>query len=366
MHMLRNIDRQRFRMDFLTHTEEPCAFDDEARSLGSRIIPCPHPRRPLRYARRFRRVLRQYGPYDIVHSHVLHYSGYVLRLVHRAGIRGRIAHSHNVLGTQPEDTTLLRRAYLRQTEAWIRRHATKGLACSRAAARALYGPDWQKDPRWQTLYYGIDLAPFESAADPSSVRAELKLPADAFIVGHVGSFCEQKNHEFFLQVAAKIVEREPNAYFLLVGDGPLQKEIEQQAAGFGLAKRTVFAGSRPDVARLMRGAMDVFLFPSRYEGLGLVLVEAQASGLPCIFPDILPGEASLIQPLVHRLSLSKPATDWAEAVLAQRNGACRIGRSEAVAAVRQSAFNLQNGVSQLEDVYLSCVTDPETPRVATA
>ncbi len=83
MHMLRNIDRQRFRMDFLTHTEEHCAHDDEVRSLGSRIISCLHPRRPLQYARRFRRVLRQYGPYDVVHSHVHHYSGYVLRFVHR-------------------------------------------------------------------------------------------------------------------------------------------------------------------------------------------------------------------------------------------------------------------------------------------
>ena len=112
MHALRNIDRTRFQMDFLVHTTQPCAYDEEIRGLGSRIIPCMRPRRPLAYARDLTRILSEFGPYDVVHSHVHHFSGYVLRLAAKLGVRIRIAHSHSDTSVSDASAGFARRWYL--------------------------------------------------------------------------------------------------------------------------------------------------------------------------------------------------------------------------------------------------------------
>jgi glycosyltransferase involved in cell wall biosynthesis len=160
-----------------------------------------------------------------------------------------------------------------------------------------------------------------------------------------------KNHSFLVEILSEVAKRIPEAQLLLVGDGPLRPQIEQQAIGLGLADQVVFAGSRSDVARLMLGAMDLFLFPSHYEGLGLVLVEAQAAGLPCLCSDVIPPEADAVRALVRRLSLSQPASVWAEHVLAARESPLPVGRREALAMVEQSPFSIRRSVQELEAVY---------------
>jgi len=356
MHVLRHIDREHFRMDFLVHTTQPCAYDDEIRALGSQIIPCLHPSQPWLYARNFRRVVREHGPYDIVHSHVLHYSGYILRLAQQAGVPVRIAHSHSDTSRLQAQAGLLRHGYLTLMKRWIARHATVGLAVSRQAAAGLFGPAWESHPRWQILHYGIDLAPFQGHIDPVAVRAELDVPAEAFVIGHVGRFVEVKNHAFLVDIAAEVAKREPRMCLLLVGDGPLRPTIKQKVAQVGLADQVVFIGSRPDVPRLMLGAMDVLLLPSHYEGLGLVLIEAQTAGLPCVFSDVVPEEAGVVKPLMRRLSLSQPASVWAEVILAVRDAAPAITQQEALAVIEKSSFNIQTSVKSLAEVYLVCST----------
>lgn len=351
MHVLRHIDRDQFQMDFLVHTEQPCAYDDEIRALGSRIIPCLHPSRPFSYARNLTKILRDCGPYDIVHSHVHHYGGHVLRIAHQAGVPMRIAHSHSDTSNVEARAGLPRRLYLALMSRWIATHATHGLAASRKAAAALYGPAWEGDPRWRILYCGIDLEPFAQPVDRDAVRQELNIPLDAFVVGHVGRFVEPKNHLFFVDIAAEIVKREPAAYFLLVGDGPLRTKIEEKVARMDLAEHFIFTGVRSDIPRLMLGAMDVFLFPSLYEGLGLVLVEAQAAGLPSVVSDVVPEEAAVIKPSVQSLSLAQSVPIWADAVLAQTKRGASISQSDALKITEQSPFNIQRSVEQLVSVY---------------
>lgn len=349
MHILRHIDRDRFRIDFLVHTMQPCAYDDEIRALGSQIIPCLYPPRPWIYASNFKQILRKYGPYDIVHSHVHHYSGYVLRLAHQAGVPTRIAHSHNDTSSLQVKAGLYRQLYFALTKRWIARYATVGLGCSRNAVAALFGPVWETEPRCQILYYGIDLTPFRDRIDSMS-RAKLGIPKNALVIGHVGRFVEQKNHTFLLEIAASVRSREPQMRLLLVGDGSLRPDISRQVAQMGLTDCVIFAGSRPDVPQLMLGAMDMFLFPSLYEGLGLVLIEAQAAGLPCIFSDVVPQEADVVKPLRQRLSLSQPASEWAEVLLTQRH-AVAISQSDALSLVETGPFNIEMSVKQLENIY---------------
>ena len=351
MHVLRHIDRDRFQMDFLVHTEKPCPYDDEARALGSKIIPCLSPSKPWLYSRNFKRILREYGPYDIVHSHVHHFSGYVLYLAKQAGVPVRIAHSHNDTSAINAKAGLHRQLYLSLTKWSISWCSTVGLGCSCNAVADLFGAAWKTDTRWQVLDYGVDLKPFYDRVDSIGVRAELGIPADAFAIGHIGRFETQKNHLFLLEIAAEVAKQEQKMHLLLIGDGSLRSDIEQKVVQMGLSDRVTFAGNRSDVPRLMLNAVDVFLFPSLHEGLGLVLIEAQAAGLPCVFSDVVPEEADLVRPLLQRISLSKSASIWAEAVMSARSNASAISQRDALDIVENTPFNIAASVKKLTEVY---------------
>ena len=352
MHILRNINRDRFQMDFLVHTTEPCSYDEEILALGSKIIPCLNQPQPWIYASNFKKILKNNGPYDIVHSHVHHYSGLTLFLAKQAGVPVRIAHSHNNTSSAEAQAGWKRKLYLALMEKSIARYATLGLGASHEAAIDLFGMTWKNDSRWQILYYGLDLTPFRMQIDKAALRAEFNIPADAFVIGHVGRFEAQKNHQFILQIATEIVKQEPKMRLFLVGVGPLREEVEQNVARLGLKDHVVFAGVRSDVPQLMLSIMDVFLFPSLFEGLGLVLIEAQAAGLVSVLSDVVPQAADLVCPLIKRLSLSDSASFWAETVLAQKHQAA-ISQSNALSLVANSQFNLEVCMEQLTKIYQS-------------
>ncbi|MCP6758885.1 MAG: glycosyltransferase family 1 protein [Fischerella sp. CENA71] len=355
MHILRHIDRDRFHIDFLVHTTQPCAYDDEIRSLGSQVIPCLHPSRPSLYAHNFKRVLSEYGFYDIIHSHVHHFSGYVLRLAQQAGVPVRIAHSHIDSSPLEAHAVWYRRFYLTLMKSLIARHATLGLGCSQLAIVDLFGSAWKSDPRWQLLYYGIDLTPFQASKtsiDVVDLRVKFDIPADAFVIGHVGRFYKQKNHQFLIEIFAEVAKREPRAYLLLVGEGPLRPTIEQQVMQLGLGKQVIFLGRRSDVPQLMITAMDVFLLPSLSEGLPMVGIEAQAAGLPLILSDVITDEVNQIKPLIQKISLSQPVKVWTNAVLATRNFKARITQTDTVAVLENSEFNISYSIKALTKIYV--------------
>lgn len=356
MHILRHIDRDRFQMDFLVHADCPCAYDNEIRTLGSRIIPCLKPQQPLRYAYQLQRILHQFGPYDIIHSHVHHFNGYVLAIARLAGVPVRIAHSHIDSTFQEANAGWLRRLYLATSKDWIRHHATLGLGCSMKAADDLFGLNWQTNPQRRVLYYGIDLAPFYKPVDRDLVRAELGIPLDAFVIGHVGRFEVQKNHQLLVTIASAIMAHDSNTYLLLVGEGSLRPAIERRVMELGIADQVRFLGGRSDIPRLMKGAMDVFLFPSLGEGLGLVLIEAQAAGIPCVFSDVVPWEANVVTPLTWRLALSQPVSEWVTTILAAHTTPFTITPAEALSQVAASVFNLKTSIQQLSQIYQSQVS----------
>lgn len=348
MHILRNIDRQKFQMDFMVETAEPCAYDDEIRSLGSAIIPCLEPKKPRRYTANFRAVYREHGPFDVVHSHVHHYSGFVLRLAHAAGVPVRLAHSHSDRRQLEARAGVPRRLYLHLAKRLLRRHATAGFAVSGAAAASLYGEAWATNPRWRVLYCGVDLEPFRARVDAAALRVSLGIPADAFTLGHVGRFIEVKNQLFLLDIFAEVLNADPSARLLLVGEGPLLLAVRERAAALGLADKVVFGGVRGDVPELMVGAMDVFVMPSLYEGLPLVGIEAQAAGLPLVVSDTVTTELGVVEGAVTRLSLAQPAKAWADVLRPARTP---LARAEALATVERSPFNVVAGLRGLEQAY---------------
>jgi len=179
MQFLRKIDPQRFQIDIQVHTPIKCDYDEEIQQMGIPIIHCPNYHNPIRYAWNFLRILRKYGPYDIIHSQVHHYSGFIFRLARLAGIRRLVVHSHNDTRIFDCQAKGFRKFYLNLMTAWIQKYASVGLACSREAAYALYGRFWENDPRWQILYCGIELEPFKTCPVDNSIRQKLQIPADA-------------------------------------------------------------------------------------------------------------------------------------------------------------------------------------------
>jgi glycosyltransferase involved in cell wall biosynthesis len=350
MHLLRVIDREHYQMDFLVHDNQPCAYNQEIRELGSKILYCSGAGNPWKYAQSFARLLSAQEPYDVIHSHVYAFTGFVLRLAARQGVPLRIAHAHTDRGALERRRGLIRRCQLRLMKAWIERHAVVKLAASGNAAEDLFGPGWQQDPAVRVMHCGLDLTPFKVVPDRAELRAHLRLPADALVIGHVARFVPAKNHAFLIEVAAEAIKLNDRVRLLLVGDGPLRRDMERGAAALGIAGHVLFAGERDDVPAIMRGAMDVFVFPSTHEGLGLVLIEAQAAGLPCLISDRVPREVEVVPGLVSRLPIEEPPALWAKRLL-EIAAAPRTGRVEALKAVETSDFNISRSVRQITRIY---------------
>ena len=348
LNVLRHIDRDRFQFDFCTFGPQPGLNATEAEKLGCKVLRCPKGSNPLEFRSRFRRILRE-GGYDVVHSHVHFFSGAILRWANAEGVPVRIAHSHTSQDDRPG--TLARRCYRWLMKSWIDRYATHGLAASRLAAATLFGENWQADDRFRVLYYGIDLDTFRQACVPEEVRRELGIPLDALVVGHVGRFVAAKNHRFFLEVASEIVKRRPEIHFLSVGDGPLRPEIEARAKAMGLEGKMLFAGTRTDVPRLMRGSIDLFVFPSLYEGFGLSVLEAQAAGLRCLVSDAVPDEVGISPESVEFLPASGGAALWARRVIALLGE--RKNSTSVVGSVFRDRFSIQQSRLELARLYLS-------------
>jgi glycosyltransferase involved in cell wall biosynthesis len=353
MHVLRRIDARRVSMDFLVHTDLECAYDAEIEKRGCRILRCVEPTCSPRYAFRIRELIGLNGPYHVVHSHLHHFSGYVLRLARMARVESRIAHSHSNTSLIDKHSGWIRKSYLRLMKSWIRADATGMVAASTPAGECLFGRDWKQDARSRVLHCGIDLELFPRGVARDAVRARVRaawnIPPDAFVIGHVGRFDPPKNHDFLMNLAAEAMRQDPSAILVLVGDGRLRNAIHERVSQRSLSNRVVFAGVRDDVPELL-AAMDVFVFPSKYEGLGLAVVEAQAAGLRCVISDVIPAEADLVPGLVQRLSLGEGAAAWAGAVTLTRTRK-RPDPEESLRAVRGTSLNIERSVEQLYVLY---------------
>jgi glycosyltransferase involved in cell wall biosynthesis len=351
MRMLQLIDRDRFQIDIMVHSLEAGAYDAEVLALGCRILPCPYLTQPLRYATEFKRLLKTYGPYDVVHSHIHFFSGYVLKLAQSVQVPCRIAHSHNDDSTVERQRSWIRRGYVGLMKGWIKTSATHGIATSPKAALDLFGPSWVNNSQIHLFFSGLDLTSFEREVSPFVARQAWKISANALVIGHVGRFESPKNHHFLVQVAAEVMRQTPNTYLMLVGEGTLRVEIEQQVEALGIGDRVIFTGARSDISEILLGCFDVFIFPSVHEGLGVALVEAQAAGLPCLISDVVPIEADVVPNLVQRLSLDRSSIEWANALLTHAQKTPRRSAKETIPLLKQSPLNMENSIPLLESLY---------------
>lgn len=285
--------------------------------------------------RRFQALLKERG-YGAVHLNAYQaLSLAYLRIAKEAGVPVRIAHSHN---------TQLRRSAARLFKLgvhyWARERyadaATRLLACSRPAAEFVFPKSALAEKGFRFIPNGIEVERFRfNPAVRERVRRELGWE-NQFIIGHIGRLCYQKNQRFLLDMFAEVCKRRPESRLLLVGEGEDRFRLSAHADRLGIAEQVMFYGTTAQIERLY-WAMDVFVFPSRFEGLGIAAVEAQAAGLPTICSEKVPQEA-LATEGVRRLALSAGAGAWAETAL-QAGGAA--DRSCGAAQVAAAGFDVQ-------------------------
>ena len=239
---------------------------------------------PLKHLWTMFRIFRK-GRYDVVHSHLDWFmNSYVCFLAMLAGIKKRIAHHHQAYGNNLLCSLMRIPCKL---------FATHWLACGEAAAINGWGRGAFKKGKVTILPNAIDPERFKfNETARREIRAKYGIAEDNFVVGHVGRFYPQKNHVFLIDVFAELHKQRANARLLLLGDGPLQEHIKQKIESLGLANTVIFAGLQKDVAPFY-SAMDMFAFPSLWEGLPLTLVEAQYNGLKCIVSNAVSNEVAI-------------------------------------------------------------------------
>lgn len=336
MNYYRTMDRTKIQFDFLTHRPERSDYDDEIESLGGKIYHAPrlYPQNYPAYFAYMKDFFADHPEYKIVHSHIDSMSCLPLLAAKRAGIPVRIAHSHST------SIDLDFKYPLKQCFRYgLRSAANKYLACGQQAGEFLFG---RRD--FTVLPNAVDAEKFRY--DPvcrDEKRRELGV-TDQFVIGHAGRFAYAKNHEFLLKVFQSILKKEPNAVLLLAGTGEKEASIRNLAKTLCVDHAVRFLGSRSDMEAIYQ-AMDVFVMPSRFEGIPVVGVEAQFAGLPCVFSDKVPEEV-MFTDLCQFVSLRKNSEFWAEQILRYKN------RKRADHHVDGSVFDIKHTSHILEQFYL--------------
>lgn len=335
MNYYRHMDRSKVQFDFLVHRDFAGDFDEEILSLGGKIYRV-RPMNPLNpgYWHDLLTFLRTH-PYEIVHCHLNFKSGIVLAAAKLTGVPVRIAHAHTA--SMENDWTQIPRKIMRTL---IAPNSTAMFACSQNAGQAVFG----KHP-FRFFPNAMDAAAFRYQEFVRSIkRLELDL-ADAFTVMHVGRFSAEKNHRFLLDVFARLREAEPNAKLVLIGDGALRKEMEETANRMFPEDAVSFLGVRGDIPELLQAA-DVFAFPSRFEGLPVTMIEAQAAGLPCVMSDTVTDEC-IVTDLVTRLPITDPEA-WADEILKKRDAV----RTDRLADIQAAGYDIKTAAEKLTQFYL--------------
>lgn len=339
MNYYRHIDRDKVQFDFLVHRQERADFDDEIEALGGKIYRLP---RLVPWSKSYlsalNRFFDEHPEYKVVHVHQDCLSSVILKVAAQHNVPVRVAHSHSA--SQDKNLKYPIKLWYKRS---IPRYATDLFACGRNAGDWMFG-----GAPYRTLNNAIDVAAYRcDAAKRAAVRHRLGF-ADELVIGHVGRFNLPKNHPFLLKIFSALLKKEPNAILLLVGGGDDMPKIQAQAKEMGIFEHVRFLGVRSDVADLMQ-AMDVFVFPSLYEGLPVTMVEAQASGLPCLISDKVPEECIITEGLVDVMPLSASADAWADKILEKR-AIPRTDHSEEVAA---HGFDIEAEALKLQEFYLS-------------
>lgn len=352
MNLYRTIDRTKIQFDFAVRSPQQEYYDNEIKALGGRIFQLPwhqgNPLSVLMYKKALKQILIKNGPFVAVHSHAGLYSGHILPVASQAGIPLRLAHSHSALSDKYSNLRNIWANFMRRS---IRKHATHMLACSKLASDWLYGISWDQDYRISKFPNALDLSLYAKLdSNRLQLRKIAKLPLDGLLIGHVGRFDSVKNHAYLLKIFARLRETYPQAHLILAGEGELKSKIMDLAEQYCLTEAVIFLGVRNDIPQIL-GALDIFILPSLHEGFGIVLVEAQAAGTPCLASDSISAEVDLGLNMVSFVPLSNNIALWVNEAKNMLNKA-RIPWEKREMALETFGYDIRYATELLQNLYL--------------
>lgn len=293
-----------WRIDFLVLKIFECEWLNKVKADGNNIYELPKENKySYKVSRKIRSIIKE-GKYDIVHVNMPGHVGFeTLKMARQYGIGKRIFHAHNPRNNLNLKTVISTKVY----DYLLQREATELVACSKSAGNSRFG---NKD--FQVLKNVIDTDRFVyRLEDRRYIREKLHIEKKV-VVGVVGRFAAQKNPEFLLECFAEYNKLNKESVLLWIGDGELQEKIQDRAKNMGLKGACLFVGRKNNIEKWY-SAMDLFLLPSKFEGMGIVFLEAQCTGLPCFGSTNVPIETEVTE-LMHRISLKQEANYWATAM----------------------------------------------------
>ena len=338
MNFYRNIDRDKIQFDFLCNKSKPGDYDDEIKSLGGKIYISPglNPFKWFKYQRYMKNLFKEHSEYKIIHCQNEAMGFPALYAAKKCGVPVRIAHSHNTV-TRLDFKWPIKIVY----KYLLRTVATDYVACSHAAGKYLFGKDVK------VINNAIDSTKFIYNEEVrKKIRKEYNIE-NKFVIGHVGRFEPQKNHDFLIKLFYEYQKQDADAILLLIGTGSLEEHIKELVHSFNIQDKVIFTGSIPNVNEMYQ-AMDMFILPSFHEGLPVVGVEAQSASLKCIFADTITKEVKITEN-VQFISLKEDKKRWIKAI----NNCRKYKRVNMMKKLIEKHYDIKSATKELEKFYMS-------------
>ena len=343
-------DKQKIHVDFLLLDDgKEYELEQTLKQFGCTIyklngIWIKNPLDFIKYKHSIKKFFEEHHDYRVVHLHSSSKNYLILKYAKMFNIPVRIAHSHN---TDFQTKNLFNKIIGDILKRPLIKYSTDYFACSEIAGEWLFGSKIVKTAKFKVIHNAVDYEKFKfNVKIRSEKRKEFNIANNEILIGNVGRFVPQKNHEFLIEIFNEILKQHDNYKLILVGSGDKENEIKNKVKTLGIEDKVIFAGFRNDVNLLMQ-AMDIFLLPSLYEGLPVVGVEAQAAGLPLFTSkDVVTNEVKITND-VFFIPLSKSAEEWATII-----SNYKISRKESKNDLISNGYMIEDIIKELEKIYI--------------
>lgn len=348
LNIYRNIDREKLQFSFLVHATGQGYYDDEIRELGGKMfyIKSQGDQGLLRYIVSLKNFLQQNGPFDIVHSHMDWQGGAIALACHLSKIEKIIVHAHTYASYKP---SIALKQVIKLQKYWINKCATDFWACSKEAGGYLFTEE--KDVKVIPNAVDLENYLYPNIQVVEGIKLKYNINKDTLVIGHIGSFSQNKNQKFLVEIAKKLSEQNKDFRLLLVGNDTngYSKEVKELVDNYDLQQNIYFLGLREDIYNIVK-VFDIFCFPSEFEGLGMVAIEAQAGGVPCLVSDGVPKSIDMGLELVKHLSV-KIVDDWIDTIFEKQDS--KINDKKLISEkIMEKGFNVIASAKLVQKMYL--------------
>ncbi|SHN11322.1 glycosyltransferase [Halanaerobium congolense] len=343
INVYRNIDKEKYKIDIVSTYKKIC-YEKEFIKSGSKIFTLPSRREnPFKFYFSFWKLLKNHPEYKVIHFHLQSLSCFEPVIIAKSLGRKTIVHSHNNYKGKSKITYFLHNIF----KFILPKFSDQNFACSDLAGKYMF-----KNYNFKIIKNAIKSSDFKfNKLIRNRYRKRLDLE-NKFVIGHIGRFAYQKNHDFLIEIFKEIYLKDNSAFLLMIGVGDLKTQIINKLKNYNLDGHFLILENRSDIPKLMQ-AMDTFVFPSLFEGLGMVIIEAQSAGLPCVISEALPSDVIIIEDLIKKIDLSKSSNEWAELVLKTKN----IDRRDTINEVIDSGYDIKHEVKKISKKYDMLLSD---------